>query len=192
MVNFISLHFPMASFCFVAFCSCLFYFFLSIWPSVWLSTCVSHSPSHLDAFFHRNATLVELHRLLFPVSQNKLAVDAASMLNKPESHGHVQLQQEPLQLLSIYLYCFSSSKPNEPSVCLPVFIQLGEAVTKNPGYLKLRKIRAAQNIAKTVRMKDKDDFIWQHHRVLAAHVKCTGFFLFTEINKPFWQHFFEP
>lgn len=29
--------------------------------------------------------------------------------------------------------------------------QLGEAVTKNPGYLKLRKIRAAQNIAKTVR-----------------------------------------
>ncbi|KAG7222309.1 hypothetical protein INR49_016373 [Caranx melampygus] len=29
-------------------------------------------------------------------------------------------------------------------------LQLGEAVTKNPGYLKLRKIRAAQNIAKTV------------------------------------------
>ncbi|XP_069367599.1 prohibitin-2a [Paralichthys olivaceus] len=28
--------------------------------------------------------------------------------------------------------------------------QLGEAVTKNPGYLKLGKIRAAQNIAKTV------------------------------------------
>ncbi|KAM9321751.1 LOW QUALITY PROTEIN: prohibitin-2-like [Pholidichthys leucotaenia] len=27
---------------------------------------------------------------------------------------------------------------------------LGEAVTKNPGYLKLRKIRAAQNIAKTI------------------------------------------
>lgn len=27
---------------------------------------------------------------------------------------------------------------------------MGEAVTKNPGYLKLRKIRAAQNIAKTV------------------------------------------
>ncbi|MEQ2315476.1 hypothetical protein AMECASPLE_022845 [Ameca splendens] len=27
---------------------------------------------------------------------------------------------------------------------------LGQAVTKNPGYLKLRKIRAAQNIAKTV------------------------------------------
>uniref|UniRef100_A0A8B9JXC1 Prohibitin n=1 Tax=Astyanax mexicanus TaxID=7994 RepID=A0A8B9JXC1_ASTMX len=27
---------------------------------------------------------------------------------------------------------------------------LGEAVTKNPGYLKLRRIRAAQNIAKTV------------------------------------------
>lgn len=30
-------------------------------------------------------------------------------------------------------------------------IQLGQAVTKNPGYLKLRRIRAAQNIAKTVR-----------------------------------------
>lgn len=29
--------------------------------------------------------------------------------------------------------------------------QLGQAVTKNPGYLKLRRIRAAQNIAKTVR-----------------------------------------
>ncbi|XP_038572827.1 prohibitin-2-like [Micropterus salmoides] len=27
---------------------------------------------------------------------------------------------------------------------------LGLAVTKNPGYLKLRRIRAAQNIAKTV------------------------------------------
>lgn len=27
---------------------------------------------------------------------------------------------------------------------------LGEAVGKNPGYLKLRKIRAAQNIARTV------------------------------------------
>ncbi|KAG7326423.1 hypothetical protein KOW79_009824 [Hemibagrus wyckioides] len=27
---------------------------------------------------------------------------------------------------------------------------LGEAVTKNPGYLKLRRIRAAQNIAKTI------------------------------------------
>jgi len=30
--------------------------------------------------------------------------------------------------------------------------QLGEAVTKNPGYLKLRRIRAAQNIAKTVQL----------------------------------------
>ncbi|CAF87022.1 unnamed protein product, partial [Tetraodon nigroviridis] len=37
-------------------------------------------------------------------------------------------------------------KLSDPSV----FQQLGEAVTKNPGYLKLRKIRAAQNIAKTV------------------------------------------
>ena len=28
--------------------------------------------------------------------------------------------------------------------------QIGEAVAANPGYLKLRKIRAAQNIARTV------------------------------------------
>ena len=28
--------------------------------------------------------------------------------------------------------------------------QIGEAISKNPGYLKLKKIRAAQNIAKTV------------------------------------------
>lgn len=27
---------------------------------------------------------------------------------------------------------------------------LGDAISKNPGYLKLRKIRAAQNIARTV------------------------------------------
>jgi len=27
---------------------------------------------------------------------------------------------------------------------------LGEAITKNPGYLKLRKLRASQQIAKTV------------------------------------------
>ncbi|MBN3311293.1 PHB2 protein, partial [Amia calva] len=32
---------------------------------------------------------------------------------------------------------------------------LGEAVTKNPGYLKLRRIRAAQNIAKTVRGEEE-------------------------------------
>lgn len=38
------------------------------------------------------------------------------------------------------------------AVCIRVF-QLGEAVTKNPGYLKLRRIRAAQNIAKTVRFE---------------------------------------
>jgi len=28
---------------------------------------------------------------------------------------------------------------------------VGEAISKNPGFLKLRRIRAAQNIAKTVR-----------------------------------------
>jgi hypothetical protein len=30
------------------------------------------------------------------------------------------------------------------------FFQIGNAISKNPGYLKIRKIRAAQNIAKTV------------------------------------------
>ena len=29
-------------------------------------------------------------------------------------------------------------------------IQVGQAISTNPGYLKLRKIRAAQNIARTV------------------------------------------
>lgn len=38
------------------------------------------------------------------------------------------------------------------NVCVCV-LQLGQAVTKNPGYLKLRRIRAAQNIAKTVRLE---------------------------------------
>ncbi|XP_008401102.1 prohibitin-2-like [Poecilia reticulata] len=43
--------------------------------------------------------------------------------------------------------------PLKACVCVCVCVcarQLGIAVTKNPGYLKLRKIRAAQNIAKTV------------------------------------------
>ena len=31
------------------------------------------------------------------------------------------------------------------------FDQVGQAISTNPGYLKLRKIRAAQNIARTVR-----------------------------------------
>lgn len=32
---------------------------------------------------------------------------------------------------------------------------LGEAVSQNPGFLKLRKIRAAQSIARTVRFSKK-------------------------------------
>ncbi|TRY78998.1 hypothetical protein DNTS_022204 [Danionella cerebrum] len=36
------------------------------------------------------------------------------------------------------------------SLILHDLLNLGQAVTKNPGYLKLRRIRAAQNIAKTV------------------------------------------
>nr|6IQE_A Chain A, Prohibitin-2 [Homo sapiens] len=30
---------------------------------------------------------------------------------------------------------------------------LGEALSKNPGYIKLRKIRAAQNISKTIALE---------------------------------------
>uniref|UniRef100_A0A673HQY0 Prohibitin n=1 Tax=Sinocyclocheilus rhinocerous TaxID=307959 RepID=A0A673HQY0_9TELE len=38
-------------------------------------------------------------------------------------------------------------------------LQLGQAVMKNPGYLKLRRIRAAQNIAKTVRQTSNKEII---------------------------------
>ena len=34
---------------------------------------------------------------------------------------------------------------------LNLLSHVGEAISKNPGFLKLRRIRAAQNIAKTVR-----------------------------------------
>lgn len=45
--------------------------------------------------------------------------------------------------------CMNVSPLIQWCICLLCF-QLGQAVTKNPGYLKLRRIRAAQNIAKTV------------------------------------------
>ena len=35
-------------------------------------------------------------------------------------------------------------------IFLNFIVHLGDAISKNPGYLKLRKIRAAQTIAKTV------------------------------------------
>lgn len=37
-------------------------------------------------------------------------------------------------------------------------IHLGEAIGQNPGYLKLRKIRAAQNIARTVSLQVASEF----------------------------------
>lgn len=44
------------------------------------------------------------------------------------------------------------------ALCEPLTpAHLGEALGKNPGYIKLRKIRAAQNISKTVSMG-----AWQH------------------------------
>lgn len=33
-----------------------------------------------------------------------------------------------------------------------MYVYLGEAMGQSPGYLKLRKIRAAQNIARTVNL----------------------------------------
>lgn len=36
------------------------------------------------------------------------------------------------------------------NITITFLFQLGDAITKNPGYLKLRKIRAAQQISKTV------------------------------------------
>jgi hypothetical protein len=35
-------------------------------------------------------------------------------------------------------------------ICFLDFVHLGEALRDNPGYLKLRKVRAAQRIARTV------------------------------------------
>ncbi|XP_047445337.1 prohibitin-2-like [Mugil cephalus] len=43
---------------------------------------------------------------------------------------------------------------------------LGQAVTKNPGYLKLRKIRAAQNIAKTVAQSQNKVYLSADNLVL--------------------------
>lgn len=40
------------------------------------------------------------------------------------------------------------------SIFLDGYVHLGQAVGLNPGYLKLRKIRAAQSIAKTVSTTD--------------------------------------
>ena len=40
---------------------------------------------------------------------------------------------------------------------------LGESLGKNPGYLKLRKLRASQHIAKTVSTISKKDYIPRRH-----------------------------
>lgn len=46
----------------------------------------------------------------------------------------------------------STAKGCGQALCEPLTqpAHLGEALSKNPGYIKLRKIRAAQNISKTV------------------------------------------
>ena len=54
-------------------------------------------------------------------------------------------------------------------------LYLGEAISKNPGYLKLRKIRAAQSIAKTV---SSFSLLF-----LLFHFLICKFFLFTTKNR---------
>lgn len=49
---------------------------------------------------------------------------------------------------------------------------MGESLGKNPGYIKLRKIRAAQNISKTVSLEIKQVFDTQMH-VLIGPSKVT-------------------
>lgn len=82
-------------------------------------------------------------------------------------------------------------KPNVPPSVL-VFTQLGEAVTKNPGYLKLRKIRAAQNIAKTVRMCNRTTFLLLHPRFPVRNAKLSFFFFFLLKSPNFWWDLFDP
>ena len=45
-------------------------------------------------------------------------------------------------------------------IFLNFIVHLGDAISKNPGYLKLRKIRAAQSIAKTVIQTFSFNFIF--------------------------------
>lgn len=59
--------------------------------------------------------------------------------------------------LSILNVPLPPTKKNQVLVIFILFVlyfltefYLGDAISKNPGYLKLRKIRAAQNIARTV------------------------------------------
>lgn len=58
-----------------------------------------------------------------------------------------------------------------------MYVYLGEAIGKNPGYLKLRKIRAAQNIARTVK---KSIF---HHTRLKITIKLFYFQIANSQNR---------
>ena len=58
---------------------------------------------------------------------------------------------------------------------------LGEAISKNPGYLKLRKLRASGNIAKTVsvatRERDSTKFISLPYNILFSRLTSFNPFL---------------
>ena len=58
--------------------------------------------------------------------------EAAKMISLIISHLHSQIQFDLIVLFPL------------------TFRHIGKAIAENPGYLKLRKIRAAQSIARTV------------------------------------------
>lgn len=172
MVNFMSLH---LSHGFILFWSVLLLSVVFFFISACLSGCLSgspllsHSPSHLYAFFHGNVTFAELHQLLYTVSQNKLAVNLC-VWKEPESHG--PLQQEPFQLLSIY--CFSSSKTKWClSPCLP---PAGWGRHKKPRLFETQEDPCSTEHSKNGKNVERDNFILQHHSFLASNAKRTGFF----------------
>ena len=59
-------------------------------------------------------------------------------------------------------------------------LQLGEAVSKDPGYLKLRKIRAAQAIAKT--LAQSQNRVYLNAGSLMLNIADKDYFHDTEIG----------
>jgi hypothetical protein len=56
--------------------------------------------------------------------------------------------QQPIQTLCLFLNVFFSSVQADGEA--QAATMLGEAISKNPGYLKLRKLKASREIARTV------------------------------------------
>lgn len=96
-------------------------------------------------------------------------------LHELSSRLSSQLLSSCVQRSRLWVSLSPADEERNKEVCCVVCIcafQLGEAVTKNPGYLKLRRIRAAQNIAKTVRFEllTSSAFNGQH-----IATPCSGF-----------------